>query len=1395
MIKLRFILTCCVILDGTRTTILYKKKGVESIVMKEKVEYSIGLDIGTTSVGFAAVDKNGKPIKVKDKKILGVRLFDAAESAESRRNFRSTRRRLIRRKNRLNLLKELIGSEVERVDPEFFKRLKESFKIEDDKEIKKSHIICAKNDKKLFDFFKKNPTIYHIRKELLESENEFDIRIIYLVLHHMLKRRGNFLYEGDFSKTGAIHTEMEHLLLGMVKLLNIEDEICEDEVKECIKASCDILSNNTIRKKEKEKQLNDQLVKIFEDYANVYKNVVKGILGYKADYVKIFNETETEEKHVYSFTNEIDEAKIEEVAKENMEFYFLMKNAYSSFALNEILKGDEYISFAMVNKYKKHKEDLVILKELYRNYSPEKFNDMFKNKKENNYVHYVRGEVSGNYTNDFKNKDQEGVAKQEELYKKIKKDLGIEAKLKLCKTEGHENDYEDIQSLAKEIEENIFLPKQKSVENASIPHQLNKTEMEKILSFQGKFHPILALNKEKILSILEFRIPYYVGPLNYNKQETNPKKIFAWAERKVENEKVFPWNFKDVFDLDKAAETFINRMRNKCTYLIKEDTMPKNSLINMEFNLLNELNKIRVNGRLIALDTKNRVIENLFKKTKKITEKTLVEYLKNHENIIEGDLEIQGFQKDKEFSSSLSSHIDFVKIFGKIDEKNFAMIEKIILWITIFNDNDIIENKIKTDYPQVTEKQIASILSLNYSGWSRISHKLINEFTTDTEKGTKATIMEIMRKTNYNFMQIINDDNYDFKTYIEENAPSTLNGKIKYDDILELQGSPAIKKSIWQSVKVIQEIEKIIGYTPKNIFIEFARNEAEKKRTTSRIKKLMDQYKDVSKEITYVYNKEVEKQLKEKNSEKNKLDNEMLYLYFMQFGKCMYSSKPLNINELSQTCEVDHVLPRAYIKDDSIANKVLVLKGENQRKTDNLLLNPEIIEKQSKYWHYLADAKLITKKKLYNLTRRTITDDDIQGFIARQLVETRQITKHVASLLTNKYKSLDVDTNIKTVRANLLSNFRHKYDFYKLRDLNDFHHAHDAYLACILGLFIERKYPKLDKQFDYNSYLKFNKENKTNIQNSNYGFVLKSFDEKIYDDETGELIWDAEKTVKLAKNVLNFKDVLISKKTEKQVGEFYNQKPNKKGRASIELKKGLRTDVYGGYSGKNIEKFLVIECVSKKKKMGKLIGIPRHISAIAKQDSNKLIEYIEKTHKCTDIKVLHTFNKNQEISWGDERYYIASLGDQGAELHNANQLYLSEEMQKRLKYCENILNNKFNKSKYEISDIKDLFWYLIDKIKNVLPKFNKEIEKLKDASFDNEEIKIRDISKLVIEIVKMANTSATNGNIKSIQGEFNLNGSFDRLGRMNSKRINPAEVEFIYKSVTGIYERRKRFEF
>src|SRR5699024_6307720 len=121
-----------------------------------------------------------------------------------------------------------------------------------------------------------------------------------------------------------------------------------------------------------------------------------------------------------------------------------------------------------------------------------------------------------------------------------------------------------------------------------------------------------------------------------------------------------------------------------------------------------------------------------------------------------------GTQQEKSFSTSLSSHIDMLKIFGDINEENYDMIEELIYWITVFEDKNIIIQKINEKYPEIKEKQINQLLRLNYNGWGRISKKLLNELPTKDNE----TIIDTMLNNPLVFMEVLSDDRFNLNERI-----------------------------------------------------------------------------------------------------------------------------------------------------------------------------------------------------------------------------------------------------------------------------------------------------------------------------------------------------------------------------------------------------------------------------------------------------------------------------------------------------------------------------------------------------------------------------------------------------------------------------------------------------
>ena len=999
--------------------------------MVTKKEYNIGLDIGTTSVGWSVVEANNQKVMRKGNKALwGVRLFDEATTAESRRIQRSTRRRYDRRRERIKLLQEEFKQEIDKIDKDFFRKLQESKYQESDKN-NKSIILTKEEKKELKDYQNKYKTIYHLREELINNQEKKDIRLVYLAIHHIIKYRGNFLYQNSNFNTDNLDIkeqlkELFALLYNNIQALGIPDEYTE--IISFDKLEHDLLNNS----KNDTKAL---LKEYLEDIINRNFSIEFGklMVGNKGNLNKLLMIEGNKIEISFSGTDYDDRYdEYQSVLGENIDILDILKQIYDCIFLKKIFKGNQNtsISSLMVKYYNKHREDLYFLKDLFRK-NRKIYNKMFRTGKDLCvYEKYITNKID---YDEFRKEINKLLAELFDCEANINQDLIDKYTL----------------DIKVKIENGEFLPRITTTDNGKYPYQLNKSELIKIIENQGKYYPFLLEKtsdnkKYKLVKLLEFRIPYYVGPLVSCKKSKN-----AWLERRIDNVKITPYNFDEVVDKEKTAEEFIRRMMSHCSYLLNEYALANNSILYSKYKVMNELKQIRINDRKIELNFQQILLTEFFEKTTgTITEKKFKNFLvsSGQYSMDSGELRITGYSAENKFANNMQSYIDFFGKNGIFENTSYDIedAEKIIEWITIFDDKDILENKIRDNYKKLNESQIQQILRKKYSGWGSLSKRLLTtKYYKDKETELYKSILDLMEETDENFMQIINNDKYNFQQMIQEFNNIEDDKKLNYKLVESLATSPATKRGIYQSLKVVEEIVDYIGYEPKNIVIEMARSNEEKVRKDTRkeyIKKLYDGCKD-----------SIENYKKLKHElDSHEITSQRLFLYFIQEGKCLYSGETLNIEDIENQSlyEIDHIIPRTLIKDDSIDNKALVKRECNQNKSANYVLPREYRNiNQKKWWKHLKDNGLMSAKKFHNLIREKYSDEDINGFINRQLVETRQITKHVANILKSYHKK----SNVIYLKAELSHNYREKYDLFKFRDINDYHHAHDAYLAAVLG--------------------------------------------------------------------------------------------------------------------------------------------------------------------------------------------------------------------------------------------------------------------------------------------------------------------------------------------------------
>lgn len=1319
-------------------------------------EYYVGLDVGTDSVGWAATDTEYNLLKYKGNAQWGIRLLEESHTADERRSFRSARRRGERKKYRLQCLEMLFDSEVSRVDPAFFLRLHESDLWAEDKTGGGVYSLFHDAEYTDVDYHRDYPTIYHLRKRLIENPEPVDVRLVYLAVHHIIKNRGHFLFDSESNGTPDFREVWNELTTCWYDEHGVELN-CEsvDEVQT-------LLKDKTRGIREKQKAL-AKAFSIKKEDKQSYA-LVSLLAGGTVKAEELFDDDSLKENAMpkLSFSSGYEERLAEYAAAlgDRLELLQRAKAVYDWAVLADVLKGFSYLSCAKCTVYDQHKKDLATLKGFVRAYFPQKYRNIF-------------GECVGDsqkdnysaYSGHCKNAVSPKKCSQEEFLKFLSKELS-------SRPEPIEDSYLD---MYQRIESGTFMPKLVTRDNAVIPMQLNKKELEKILENAAGYLPFLLeadsdgkTVKDKIMAIFSWRIPYSVGPLNRHSEK-------AWLERTAE--KIYPWNFEDVVDVEKSAESFIQNLIAKCTYIPTEDVLPQNSLLYAKYRVLDELNKLKVNGEPIRVELKKEIYQDLFlnnpKASAKVSAAQVKKYLKSKGG---GDCEISGI--DGNFKNSLKPLRD-LKDFPLSDAEK----ERVVQVVTVFGeDKKLLKKRLRKEFGEkLSEEELLSLSRLKYSDWGRLSKRFLQGVSgVCKETGEVGTILEFLWSTNDNLMQLLSD-RYTFRKELDE-----INGWDEFSSLKKevnaLYVSPKVKRPIYQAMQIVQELVKINGCAPKKIFVEVARGAEEKKPTVSRKKRLMDLYQACRKD-----NDELFERLQDTPEEEFRRD--ALYLYYTQLGRCMYSGETISVEDIfnRNLYDIDHIFPQSKIKDDSLDNRVLVKKQANQEKAADYPLAQAVRERQRAYWDSLRKKDLISAKKYERLTRsRPLTEDELGSFISRQLVETRQSTKAIAELLEKRYSS--AKTKVVYVKAGLVSDFRNpsRYDFVKCREINDFHHAKDAYLNIVVG-------NVYNTRFTQNWFIADLLGGKVSLN--------RLFD---YDIEGAWTAKGEHKSIDTVRKTMAKNNIRFTRYSYCQKGGLFDQQPVKAKAGLVPLKgAGPRSDTakYGGYNRPTASYFAFVSYTSKKSETVKqFLPIDLYREKEYRENPERFVEQeLSKDNNFNgEARVLIPCVKyNALVSVNGFRMHISCKSGPQIVYKPAMQLVLDASLERYIKhivrYCEKCTEPKKEKPITKWDEIsapenQKLYAALLEKLQNTVfrVKFSNlaNIMETRKAGFEGRSV--CEQCKVLVQILTILHCNVRLGDLRLLDEAQNC-------GKVTTgNKIAPSKdiksFKLIHQSVTGLFE-------
>ena len=543
---------------------------------------------------------------------------------------------------------------------------------------------------------------------------------------------------------------------------------------------------------------------------------------------------------------------------------------------------------------------------------------------------------------------------------------------------------------------------------------------------------------------------------------------------------------------------------------------------------------------------------------------------------------------------------------------------------------------------------------------------------------------------------------------------------------------------------------------------------------------MLDLYKACKKEAPELYDR-----LANKESD-NALRSDKLFLYYSQMGRCMYSGDAIDLDELfTNRYDIDHIYPQSKVMDDSIDNRVLVKRDLNSKKTDTFPVPEEYRKAGKPLWSTLLKKGLISKEKYKRLTRtEPFGEDELAGFIARQLVETRQSTKAVAHLLEEAYP----DAEIVYAKARAVSKFRNKFDMIKVREVNDFHHAKDAYLNIVVG---------------NTYYVKFTKDAAWFVRNNpGRTYNLK----KMFENETvkrgNETAWipGDNGTICTVKKWMRKNNVLFTRRAYEVKGGLFDQNILKKGKGQIPIKGGVderlqSIEKYGAYNKASGAYFMLVESDGKKGERKRTIEfVPVFLAKSLEESVELRRRYCEEELGLVNPDVrIPKIKINTLFDVDGFKMHLSGRSSNGLIFKGANQLVVPYKIEKIIKviskYCLDYKENKEAVLSEKIRPTEGMFEELFDLLVGKLEytvyekRLSAQVPKLKNGKIIFDALSAEEKCIVLMEILHLFQCASQSANLKLLNGPGRagiLTMGFDISTLSN--------VYIINQSITGFYE-------
>lgn len=521
------------------------------------------------------------------------------------------------------------------------------------------------------------------------------------------------------------------------------------------------------------------------------------------------------------------------------------------------------------------------------------------------------------------------------------------------------------------------------------------------------------------------------------------------------------------------------------------------------------------------------------------------------------------------------------------------------------------------------------------------------------------------------------------------------------------------------------------------------------------------------------------------------LRRDKLYLYYTQMGRCMYTGDVIRLEDLENKdlYDIDHIYPQSLTADDSLDNRVLVKKQVNAAKSDRYPLAEEVRQKQKPFWEMLYHKGLISRTKYARLIRSTpLSADELASFIGRQLVETRQSTKAAAEILKKVFPEAD----IVYAKAGNASRFRQYFGFLKVRDVNDFHHAKDAYVNIVVGNVYHTKFTTNPAHF-------------LREKNARYSLNPAMYDYPVVRD--GVTAWTPgdDGTIAVVKRWMGRNNILFTRRSYRQQGGLFDQMPVKKGQGQVPLKADGSPigdiEKYGGYNKAAVSYFMYVQGKDKKGNPAYLfVPVLLYRAGALRTDADReaycLEEWQREKAAFTEPRILlREIPYNALLELRGYRMHLSARSGTNLIMKNAVELCLSEEqaaLVKRIgKFLERSRMEKGSRitayDRIGAEDLRHLYETFEDKLNRSVyrEKLGGQAKTLAEKKENFEQLTAEEQCQVLMEILHFFQCNP-------VLSDLRLIGGVGQAGRfaLSFNATKQEGLTLVTQSVTGFFEKR-----